>query len=116
MLQKIESTSPSYLLMASLDLNGDIMREHGTSLFTQWRKILMFFIVKRRRSPGCGCFSRPICKAGADQTKIDLDMSALGLSGARLEQELIKRDIFCELTTGNHPDVHDGHRQYAGRL
>ena len=36
-----------------------------------------------------------------DQTKIDLDMSALGLSGARLEQELIKRDIFCELTTGN---------------
>ena len=30
-----------------------------------------------------------------DQTKIDLDMSALGLSGARLEQELIKRDIRC---------------------
>ena len=36
-----------------------------------------------------------------DQTKINLDMSALGLSGAQLEEELMKRNIFCELTTGN---------------
>ena len=101
-LQKIESTSPSYLLMASLDLNGDIMREHGTSLFTQWQENLDVFYREAEKIPGLRMLQPADLQGGSmDQTKIDLDMSALGLSGARLEQELIKRDIFCELTTGN---------------
>ena len=101
-LQKIESTSPSYLLMASLDLNGDIMREHGTSLFTQWQENLDVFYREAEKIPGLRMLQPTDLQGGSmDQTKIDLDMSALGLSGARLEQELIKRDIFCELTTGN---------------
>ena len=101
-LQKIESTSPSYLLMASLDLNGDIMREHGTSLFTQWQENLDVFYREAEKIPGLRMLQPADLQSGSmDQTKIDLDMSALGLSGARLEQELIKRDIFCELTTGN---------------
>lgn len=101
-LQKIESTSPSYLLMASLDLNGDIMREHGTSLFTQWQENLDVFYREAEKIPGLRMLQPADLQGGSmDQTKIDLDMSALGLSGARLEQELMKRDIFCELTTGN---------------
>ena len=101
-LQKIESTSPSYLLMASLDLNGDIMREHGTSLFTQWQENLDVFYREAEKIPGLRMLQPADLQSGSmDQTKIDLDMSALGLSGARLEQELIKRDIFCELATGN---------------
>ncbi len=101
-LQKIESTSPSYLLMASLDLNGNIMREHGTSLFTQWQENLDVFYREAEKISGLRMLQPADLQGGSmDQTKIDLDMSALGLSGARLEQELIKRDIFCELTTGN---------------
>ena len=101
-LQKIESTSPSYLLMASLDLNGEIVREHGTSLFTQWQENLDVFYREAEKIPGLRMLQPADLQGGSmDQTKIDLDMSALGLSGARLEQELIKRDIFCELTTGS---------------
>ena len=101
-LQKIESTSPSYLLMASLDLSAEIIREHGVSLFAQWQKNLDEFYRKAEELPGLKLLRECSEKAGSmDQTKIDLDMSALGLSGAQLEEELMKRNIFCELTTGN---------------
>ena len=101
-LQKIESTSPSYLLMASLDLSAEIVREHGESLFHQWQENLGDFYRKAEEIPGLHLLRECSEKAGSmDQTKINLDMSALGLSGARLEEELMKRNIFCELTTGN---------------
>ena len=78
------------------------MREHGTSLFTQWQENLDVFYREAEKIPGLRMLQPADLQGGSmDQTKIDLDMSALGLSGARLEQELIKRDIFCELTTGN---------------
>ena len=36
-----------------------------------------------------------------DRTKLNLDMSALGLSGNELEELLMERGIFVELVTGN---------------
>ena len=36
-----------------------------------------------------------------DSTKLNLDMSALGLSGDMLDEELMKRGIYSELVTGN---------------
>lgn len=101
-LQRIESTSPSYLLMASLDLNAEIIREHGASLFEQWQENLDEFYRKAEEIPGLKLLRECSERAGSmDQTKINLDMSALGMTGAQLEEELMKRDIFCELTTGN---------------
>ncbi|HJK36525.1 MAG TPA: aminotransferase class I/II-fold pyridoxal phosphate-dependent enzyme, partial [Methanocorpusculum sp.] len=35
-LQMIQSTSPSYLLMASLDINADILKRHGPEVMTEW--------------------------------------------------------------------------------
>lgn len=101
-LQKIESTSPSYLLMASLDLSAEIIREHGTQLFEKWQENLDEFYRKAENIPGLRLLRECSEKDGSmDQTKIDLDMSALGISGARLEEALMERNIFCELTTGN---------------
>ena len=96
-LQMLESTSPSYILMASLDLNAQILESHGTELMEQWRENLMYFYRRYKEIPGLSLMTHP----ALDPTKLNLDMSALGLTGADLEDELIKRGIYTELTTGN---------------
>ena len=96
-LQMLESTSPSYILMASLDLNAQILESHGAELMEQWRENLMYFYRRYKEIPGLSLMTHP----ALDPTKLNLDMSALGLTGADLEDELIKRGIYTELTTGN---------------
>lgn len=96
-LQMLESTSPSYILMASLDLNAQILESRGAELMEQWRENLMYFYRRYKEIPGLSLMTHP----ALDPTKLNLDMSALGLAGADLEDELIKRGIYTELTTGN---------------
>ena len=96
-LQMLESTSPSYILMASLDLNAQILESHGAELMEKWRENLMYFYRRCKEIPGLSLMTHP----ALDPTKLNLDMSALGLTGAGLEDELIKRGIYTELTTGN---------------
>lgn len=103
-LQMIQSTSPSYLLMASLDINRDIIENHGKEVISEWHSALMEFYLDARTIPGLVVVGNPFeesSKINLDTTKINLDMSALGLSGSKLEEELMKRNIFAELTTGN---------------
>ena len=101
-LQKIESSSPSYLLMASLDLSAEIIGKHGEALFSQWQKNLDEFYQRAKAVPGLKILQEEKnCGWSMDQTKINLDMSSLGLTGAQAEEKLMKQNIFCELTTGN---------------
>ena len=96
-LQAIESTSPSYILMASLDINADIMKSHGAELIEKWQENLEYFYAKADQIEGL-----KIMKNDAlDFTKINLDMSAYGLDGGQLENELLKYEIYGELVTGN---------------
>ena len=104
MLQKIQSSSPSYILMASLDINAEIISQHGETLFAEWQRNLDEFYMEAASIPGLRIMqcANQICEcSGMDRTKINLDMSGIGLSGMELEEELISRGIFCELTTGN---------------
>lgn len=96
-LQMLESTSPSYILMASLDLNAQILESRGAELMEQWRENLTYFYRRYKEIHGLSLMTHP----ALDPTKLNLDMSALGLTGADLEDELIKRGIYTELTTGN---------------
>lgn len=96
-LQMIQSTSPSYILMESLDINADIMAEHGDQLMTEWYENLSDFYAEAGHIPGL----RIMETEGLDPTKINLDMSELGLDGASLDNELMEREIFAELSTGN---------------
>lgn len=96
-LQAIESTSPSYLLMSFLDINADLLEEHGRQAIMEWRKTIDYFHKEAKSIDGLG-----IMKAGnMDITKINLDMSGLGIDGAKLEKMLMKRGIFSELYTGD---------------
>ncbi len=96
-LQMIESTSPSYILMAFLDINARILEEHGPEAMGAWAENLDGFYRQLRRIPGL-----KLMDAGnMDRSKINIDMGACGIDGARLEQELMERGIFPELYAGN---------------
>ncbi len=97
-LQAIQSTSPSYLLMSSLDINASILEEHGAELMARWKEGLEYFYGEAAGIKGLKVMSRI---AGLDKTKINLDMSALGLSGGELEILLMEHGIYSELITGN---------------
>jgi arginine/lysine/ornithine decarboxylase len=96
-LQKLESTSPSYLLMASLDFNCDVLESRGSELMRKWRENLDWFYERAQAIEGLAVMKH----AGLDDSKINLDMSSRGLDGLALEKELMKRHIFPELVTGN---------------
>jgi len=96
-LQAIQSTSPSYLLMGSLDINAELLANHGITLIEEWKENLDDFYRRAACIPGLSIMKAP----NLDRTKINLDMSRVGLSGGELEQALNQRDIFPELYTGN---------------
>lgn len=96
-IQAIESTSPSYILMSFLDINADLLADHGRDAIGRWRKAVDWFYDNAAAVPGLN-----IVKTGSmDLTKINLDMSQLGIDGASLERLLMKHDIFSELYTGD---------------
>jgi len=96
-LQAIQSTSPSYLLMASLDINAELLEHHGKALMEEWKANLDDFYRRATEIPGLSIMKVP----NLDRTKINLDMSRLGLSGAALEISLNEKGIFPELYAGN---------------
>lgn len=96
-LQMIQSTSPSYILMGSLDINADIIKNHKEEVFSAWHDALVYFYAEAEKIPGLAV----IRDAKLDITKINLDMSAYGISGAELEHLLMEKGIYAELTTGN---------------
>ncbi|HJJ47516.1 MAG TPA: aminotransferase class I/II-fold pyridoxal phosphate-dependent enzyme [Methanocorpusculum sp.] len=103
-LQMIQSTSPSYLLMASLDINCDILFKHKKEVMGKWHDALLYFYQESQKIPGLEVIGNPYAdgaKIRLDITKINLDMSRAGLNASELEEELIKRHIYAELTTGN---------------
>ncbi len=97
-LQMIESSSPSYILMASLDINAEIIEKHGNELFGKWQDNIEYFHRGASDIKGLQIIDIP---GVMDSTKINIDMSAYGLSGAALEKLLIEKNIFPELASGN---------------
>lgn len=96
-LQAIESSSPSYPMMATLDINADLLEDAGERLIRQWAENLDYFYAEADRIPGLVVLT----PQNLDRTKLNIDMSAYGINGNELEELLMERDIFIELVTGN---------------
>jgi lysine decarboxylase len=97
-LQMLESSSPSYPLMLSLDMNADILlSKEGRAALRDWHDAVNGFYSHADQVPGLKVMLHPYL----DRTKINIDMSAAGLTGSELEEELNKRNIWPELVTGN---------------
>lgn len=100
-LQAIQSTSPSYLLMASLDINAEILAGQGQDLMEAWAEALDLFFAEAPNIRGLSYLDKDISAGQMDWTKINISFEKLGLSGADLEKLLIARNIFVELYSGN---------------
>ena len=98
-LQILESSSPSYPLMLSLDINAEVLLDEnkGSKAIGEWKQAVDLFYEKAGEIPGLKVIEDP----WLDHTKINIDMSAYGLTGNMLEGKLMKRGIFVELVTGN---------------
>ena len=96
-LQTIESSSPSYPMMATLDINADLLENAGERLIRQWADNLDYFYAEAGKIPGLSV----LMPKNLDRTKLNIDMSAYGINGNELEELLMERDIFIELVTGN---------------
>lgn len=93
-LQMIQSTSPSYLLMACLDVNADMLLEHRDELMSEWEENISWFYSEAEKIAGL-----KIMRANnLDRTKINIDY---GMSGSLLEKKLMEKGIYSELNTGN---------------
>jgi len=97
-LQCIQSTSPSYILMTSMDINADILEKHGGVLMKAWTENLTAFYERIAKIPGVRTMGK---MAGLDWTKINLSLGELGINGAQLDKILLDDyNIYIELFTG----------------
>ncbi len=96
-LQTIESSSPSYPMMATLDISADLLLEKGMNLMCTWAENLDFFYEEAKKIPGLVIME----EASLDRTKMNIDMSAYGINGNELEELLMEKGVFLELVTGN---------------
>jgi len=98
-LQSIQSTSPSYILMTSLDIAADILENQRHELMSEWTENLKEFYGRIDGIPGIRSMGKI---KGLDWTKINLSMGELGVTGAQLDQILLKDyNIYIELFTGD---------------
>lgn len=96
-LRLVQTTSPSYLAMASLEANERIMGESGLEIAGRWSDLVEDFYAKAKTVLGLDILERP----DLDRTKINISLRKLGLTGPELEQELWKHHIISELAYGD---------------
>ncbi|HAK60511.1 MAG TPA: arginine decarboxylase, partial [Nitrospiraceae bacterium] len=91
-LKLLQTTSPSYILMASLDLARMQMATEGKKLLDKTIKLAEDARTKIRAIPGLACFATEQARAAGmadmDVTKLTITVSGLGLSGYQVSQIL----------------------------
>src|SRR5512145_1550955 len=94
-LKLLQTTSPSYILMASLDLARMQMATDGRKLLNRTIKLAEEARIEINKIPGIVCFTKDMAKAVGmsymDVTKLTITVSDLGLSGYHVSQILNNR-------------------------
>ncbi|MCC5911105.1 MAG: aminotransferase class V-fold PLP-dependent enzyme [Clostridiaceae bacterium] len=92
MLQLHQSSSPSYILMASLDLAVTIYNEKGKELMKQLLENIRDFKQQLSKQKGIEVLDRNLVGKNyikdMDPTKLWISMAAIGISGYELEKRL----------------------------
>ena len=94
-LKFVQTTSPSYILMASLDLARMQMATEGYKLLEKAIRLAEEARLRINKIPGLTCFSKAIIKdsmflkmGDLDVTKLTITVKELGLSGYQVSQIL----------------------------
>jgi arginine decarboxylase len=103
-LQLLHSTSPSYVLMASLDVARRQMVLHGRELLDRTINLAEDARIRLNKIPGVSCLGREKCGRfgiyDLDVTKLVINFSGLGISGFHALDVLNERyNIQSEMAT-----------------
>ncbi|MGH7441140.1 MAG: aminotransferase class I/II-fold pyridoxal phosphate-dependent enzyme, partial [bacterium] len=94
-LKLLTTTSPSYILMSSIDMARRQMAMDGRRLIGRALKLARKAREEINRIEGYHCFGREAIGQGGiydlDETKLSISVGALGLSGYQVANELNKR-------------------------
>lgn len=103
-LQLLQSTSPSYLLMASLDAARQQMALHGEELMTRTLHLAEVARNRIREIPGLSVLepSHTPGFVALDQTRLTVSVSGLGLTGFEADEILSSLDVIAELPSLQH--------------
>lgn len=102
----LQSTSPNYLFLASLDSARQQLAMDGYSLLDRTITLAKSLRHQLNQIEGIYSFGREILDhtvvAGFDETKVTIDFSGLGMPGIEAERLLRQEHIEVELVQGNH--------------
>jgi arginine/lysine/ornithine decarboxylase len=102
----VQSTSPNYWFLASLDSARQQLAMNGTELLEKTMKLAREVRAGLNSIPGIRSFGRNIIDyngvEGFDETKITIDFAGIGLNGCQAESLLRQEKIEVELTAANH--------------
>lgn len=87
-----QSSSPSYLLMASMDGCTDLLIHKGEALFTRWKQALDSFYHRCKALRHLRLFTTPHC----DHSKVVISTEHAALTGSQLS-DLLRRNHHIEL-------------------
>ena len=106
-LSRVESTSPSYILMAMLEINRRIIEEYGKVIFSAWKENLLEFYAQAKEISQLKVMEPARL---FDLTKINMAVGGVAADGATdnsmvdgrlLDKALRGKNIFSELYTGD---------------
>jgi len=104
-LQLVQSTSPSYLLLASLDAARQQMATQGQALMSQTLKLADRARIQISQIPGLSVL-QPACSiagCGAfDPTRLTVDVSQIGITGFEADEILHQMGVTAELPGLQH--------------
>lgn len=102
----VQSTSPQYWLLASLDSARQQLAVEGPECIGRAMALARQLRNELNAIPGIYSFGRNIMKyagvGGFDETKVTIDFSGLNLTGRQAELLLRREKIEVELTAANH--------------
>lgn len=97
-INRFQTTSPSYLILGSLDINARIMKDWGEQVASSWQQDIYSFYSKARDISGLSIINDD----RRDETKILISLGELGVSGARLDKALNHYNIWSEMVHGEY--------------
>ncbi|MCG3172684.1 MAG: Arginine decarboxylase [Myxococcota bacterium] len=103
MLQLIQTTSPNFAVMASIDLARRQMALDGEALWTEVLRLARETRERLRAIPGLRLLEKPPFREGGgfvnlDETKIVMDVTELGWKGHEAHEFLNRRDVQPEVS------------------
>ena len=88
----------SYLAIGGLDVNEKILRRYGGEIINSWMEDLRYAYHQLDAMSGV----RVITAGNLDPTKINISLASVGVSGAELESELRKNNIYAQAVNGEY--------------